>query len=485
MALSSEELQRIKQEVLAALGTNTLDINQLTPVDNLTDNDSIELSGGKRVTYATMTKFMSALARGEAEEVAKLLKLPVEQELTDAEDKVPSSKAVLDAIANRAEGFIGYAQVKQYLKANYETLRSLSSPHIFQLMAGLRNVGLLMVIGDSSQTTLNLLLFTRQNVSGAEIQNTFVNGLPKLYTGAYVFTTDYMSDWKEVSGSDGSGSTGSSGGGSSDLKKYSIWIESRESEPEDGSSTEPAWIVTEISSGLREALNKDPQNSIVELCVNLGFDFAFKVPAVTTSTETGTGGVMVMATIGGKTFIVTVDDDPEQCQVSVEESEASDSTGCLKGIRTYNGNTLNADENGYISTKYGDIYFDKANDEAYQSFLELKVNPNGSIETKTAIVTPDTDSLQAEAGKLYRFDNEVNTLAVSLPDMDGSQYAADIMFHFTTGSAPQLTIDSKGADLFYSRDFKIEADSTYEMSLLWDGTAWWAASEKNTKDKQS
>ena len=101
------------------------------------------------------------------------------------------------------------------------------------------------------------------------------------------------------------------------------------------------------------------------------------------------------------------------------------------------------------------------------------------------IVEASGTELEAEAGKLYRFDKEVNTLAVTLPDMDGYEYAADIMFHFTTGSAPQLTIDTKGAEIMYSRDFKIEADSTYEMSLLWDGTAWWAASEKNTKGQQS
>ena len=161
-----------------------------------------------------------------------------------------------------------------------------------------------------------------------------------------------------------------------------------------------------------------------------------------------------------------------------------DLSGYIKGIRTYNGFNISPNKAGYINTTYGDIYVDSVEDSEGNA-IELKVNPNGSIEQKTAIVTPDTENLQAEAGKLYRFDKEVNTLAVSLPDMDGYEYATDIMFHFTTGSAPQLTIDTKGAEIMYSRDFKIEAESTYEMSLLWDGTAWWAALAKNTKEQQS
>lgn len=99
-----------------------------------------------------------------------------------------------------------------------------------------------------------------------------------------------------------------------------------------------------------------------------------------------------------------------------------------------------------------------------------------TLQQKTAIVTPDTESLVAEAGKLYRFDSEVNTLAVTLPDMDGSEYAADIMFHFTTGSLPHVTIDNQDDQIIkFAENVKIEPDSSYEMSILWDGKMWCVA----------
>lgn len=505
--------------------------------------------------------------------------LDIEQKVSTSTTKVPSSNAVLQAIANRIEGIIGYNQVKQYLQVNQDTLRNIAGPHIFQLMAGGRNVGLLMVIGDTSATTLNLLLFTRQNVSGTEIQNTFVNGLPKLYTGAYVFATDYMSDWEDVSGSVGSGSTGSSGG-TSDLKKYSIWIELQP-----GDEEQPQWVVTEMSeagSVIVAEMERAPENVLLDIVVKQAPDFEVHVPAMVGLMERG--GAFAMATYELETIVISIGDKPEDCQVDsmpassdgdvdmsryatndalnafmaqtngkierlskpwivvsklpeVPESGnegkvhlvplaqlmsdgsvdmdatgitgavsdkniyvefvwvnagsddeprwiweklgqykmSVDLSGYLKGIRTYNGNTLEADKNGYIYTKYGDIYLDKASDED-QDLLELKVNPNGSIQQKVGIETPDTESLVAEAGKLYRFDNEVNTLHITLPEITDDGFVHDIMLHFTTGSLPHVTIEQQDDQILkFAENVKIEPGSTYEMSILWDGKMWCVA----------
>lgn len=59
--MTSEEKQEIINAVLAALRTNSKTISQLTPVSSLSDDDSIEIGGGKRVTYAVLKSLFEVL----------------------------------------------------------------------------------------------------------------------------------------------------------------------------------------------------------------------------------------------------------------------------------------------------------------------------------------------------------------------------------------------------------------------------------------
>lgn len=65
--MTEQEKQEIINAVLSAIRTNSNTINQLTPVTELSDDDSIEISGGKRVTYGVLmglidTAFESVLS---------------------------------------------------------------------------------------------------------------------------------------------------------------------------------------------------------------------------------------------------------------------------------------------------------------------------------------------------------------------------------------------------------------------------------------
>ena len=51
MAITQDELQSIVNAVLSANRTNSRTIEQLTPVTSLSDDDSFEINGGKRVPY--------------------------------------------------------------------------------------------------------------------------------------------------------------------------------------------------------------------------------------------------------------------------------------------------------------------------------------------------------------------------------------------------------------------------------------------------
>lgn len=235
-------------EIEQSVTTSTTKVPSSNAVKNAIEDAQIEIT--QSVTTATNSVPSNNAVKTAIENAPD--KTPIEQSVTNATDKVPSSNAVLNAIANRMEGVIVYGQVKQYLEANYDTLRNISSPHVFQLISGVRNVGVLMVIGDSSSTTLNLLLFTRQNVSGTEIQNTF-GGEAKLYRGSYVFATDFMSDWEEI----GTGG-GSDGDGDANVAGLKYWLGL---EGDDARNWYDGFTLSAILNNLRSLLGSDNWNT--------------------------------------------------------------------------------------------------------------------------------------------------------------------------------------------------------------------------------
>ena len=59
--MTQEEKQEIINAVLSAIMTNSKTIEQLTPTESLSDDDAIEVSGGRRISYAA---FLSAVQEG-------------------------------------------------------------------------------------------------------------------------------------------------------------------------------------------------------------------------------------------------------------------------------------------------------------------------------------------------------------------------------------------------------------------------------------
>lgn len=102
-------------------------------------------------------------------------------------------------------GSIIYNQVKEYLRAHNQELMREHSTHIFQIVNSAsdnaRNLGMLFVVGDTSGTTLSLLLYTHMMVSGPDITNSYRNpneGGAGIYKSEYANATDYMANWQEI-----------------------------------------------------------------------------------------------------------------------------------------------------------------------------------------------------------------------------------------------------------------------------------------------
>lgn len=86
-------------------------------------------------------------------------------------------------------------------------------------------------------------------------------------------------------------------------------------------------------------------------------------------------------------------------------------------------------------------------------------------------VTTSTTSLSAELSKYYRFDVEVNNLAVTLPSVQDASKINNIVLYFTAGSTPNVTFVSSES-IKYQSGFAIQSGKTYEINVRWNGSSW-------------
>lgn len=73
MAITSDEFQSIVSAVLSSIRTNSRTIAQLTPVSTLSDSDSFEINGGKRVTYGVLKDLVASLSLSEQDSLRTLI----------------------------------------------------------------------------------------------------------------------------------------------------------------------------------------------------------------------------------------------------------------------------------------------------------------------------------------------------------------------------------------------------------------------------
>ena len=100
-----------------------------------------------------------------------------------------------------------------------------------------------------------------------------------------------------------------------------------------------------------------------------------------------------------------------------------------------------------------------------------------SKEDKVDIVSASGTTLTAEVGKYYTLSS-VGTLAITLPTIaSGTTKVQTVTFYIAAGSSPAVTFTSTH-NIYYSDGFEIAANSTYEVSALWNGVAWIVASVK-------
>ena len=103
------------------------------------------------------------------------------------------------------------------------------------------------------------------------------------------------------------------------------------------------------------------------------------------------------------------------------------------------------------------------------SHLLGKIKDNSG---KVTITSFNSTSLSAGVGKYYYKSGTANTLTVTLPTVTGAQ-ANGFIIVFKTGSSPNVTFTStEQTSISYADGYLIEANTWYELNLLWNGTYW-------------
>ena len=143
------------------------------------------------------------------------------------------------------------------------------------------------------------------------------------------------------------------------------------------------------------------------------------------------------------------------------------------------------DENG---VKYAPVTTPNAVRWPDGSNLNDKLSAFDSVVIEAPVNATDATlpitALSCEAGKYYRIDVAVETLAVTLPAMTDLTTVRTVIIYLTTGTTPAVTISSTAVsggtapDVVYQDGFEIEAGNTYEINALFNGAAWIVAAVK-------
>lgn len=93
-------------------------------------------------------------------------------------------------------------------------------------------------------------------------------------------------------------------------------------------------------------------------------------------------------------------------------------------------------------------------------------------ENVMPITTATGATLSAVVGNYYRLDN-VGTLVITLPTITGATKLQAITFLLVCGSNAVVSFEPQGSEtILYQEDFALEADTTYEVTALWNGSEW-------------
>ncbi len=113
--------------------------------------------------------------------------------------------------------------------------------------------------------------------------------------------------------------------------------------------------------------------------------------------------------------------------------------------------------------------------KAVYDFVQSSTQPQTAIYN----VQPNTTTLDAVVDTYYNFFGTVNSCTITLPLMTtATTTLKNIIFNLTCGDTPAIVINGaevttdETQDVVYFANYLIEANKSYEINALWNGSKW-------------
>lgn len=135
---------------------------------------------------------------------------------------------------------------------------------------------------------------------------------------------------------------------------------------------------------------------------------------------------------------------------------------------------LMVDTTNFVTSKQAaQKYYPKVDGDNLANLVDLLDKGLGDKEDRVVIEVVSGETLSALVNRYYRFDSPVNTLAVTLPTIPAEENPRlkSLVLSFTTGDAPSVEI-SADADVDYFSGYSIDANTSYELNIMFNGSKW-------------
>ena len=143
------------------------------------------------------------------------------------------------------------------------------------------------------------------------------------------------------------------------------------------------------------------------------------------------------------------------------------------GLKTTVGQGLSVSD-GALGLNYGNVNIGNTTQPVTGNAV---YNAITGKEDKVIVESASGDTLTAVTNKYYILSN-VGTMTIILPTIAlGTTTLQMVAFYISTGSSSDITFSSTHS-IYYSENFEIAANTTYEINAVYNGIAWVVTSVK-------
>lgn len=177
MAITQDEIQNIVSLVLSSLRTNSRTIEQLARITELSDDDLLEINGGRAISAQGVKSYLTPLLENFFNEI-------VTQEINSSSKVVPSSAVIKKALEKLSNASIEYSEIDNIAENNADYI---FGNELCRLLVKEEDkiVGVLDIISDTNGHLITEIFTTHYTLSDGELTNSHEDSILYTYYRSY------------------------------------------------------------------------------------------------------------------------------------------------------------------------------------------------------------------------------------------------------------------------------------------------------------